>query len=90
MSEEIQTVMKNIKTLSEYIDNLDIFWDGDASCAYKIKVYADIDAMTNILEEFTTLMKLCDTALCSYQETEKVVQQLIGGFKYESQKKGRN
>lgn len=90
LSEQIQITMSSIEKLSGYIENLDIFWDGDANCAYKIRVYADIEMMISVLSEFIDLLKLCDSALFSYQETEKVVQQLIGGFKYEGQKKGRN
>lgn len=90
VSQGINEVTGNLENLTGYVENLDIFWDGDASEMFKKRVYSDIDQMKEVLERFTGLMKLCDEALLAYQDTEKVIQQLIGGYKYEKQKKGRN
>lgn len=90
VSRGINEVAGNLGKLTGYVENLDIFWDGDASEAFKNRVFSDIIKMQEVLERFTGLMKLCDEALLAYQDTEKVIQQLIGGYKYERQKKRRN
>lgn len=82
----LNSLGKEINSLTEYVENLDIFWDGDANNAYKIRVYSDIDKMNACIENTYELMKMCDEAVANYQETEKVVMQMIGGFRIEKQK----
>lgn len=90
VSEGINMTVNKLEELSEYIKNLDIFWDGDASEAYKIRVYCDIEALMETVREFAKLMELCDEALIMYQDNEKVIKQLIGGFMYDWKEKRGN
>ena len=80
------SLSQEISGLAEYVRNLDIFWNGDANNAYRIKVFGDIARMGECIEEVIELVTLCDEAVKAYQETEKVIAQMIGGFRIEKQK----
>lgn len=90
IGDHINAFSEEIRKLTEYAENLDIFWDGDANDAYKIRLYGDIGWMMSTVSKVTELMEMCDKALTSYQETEKVIQQMIGGFGFEKQDKKGN
>lgn len=85
VGEHINLLTKELSKLAVYVENLDIFWDGDANNAYKIRVFRDINRLSESMAEVVELMELCDSALKSYQDTEKVISQMIGGFKIEKQ-----
>ena len=80
MCENVNLLKDELKSLTDYVENLDIFWDGDANEAYKVRIYAQLYKMNETLNEFTEVCKETEGAIRAYQETEKVVGQLIAGF----------
>ncbi len=63
--------------ISRYVQELDIFWDGDVSDGYKLAISRDLVVMGNILGGISSLVKTLRPVLDVYMENEKEVKRRL-------------
>ena len=63
--------------ISRYVQELDIFWDGDVSDGYKLAISRDLVVMGNILGSISSLTKTLRPVLDVYMENEKEVKRRL-------------
>ena len=63
--------------ISEYVQNLDIFWDGDANDAYKLKISEDLVTMGTDARRACNTVKIMRSVLDIYMRNEKEVKRRL-------------
>lgn len=81
LCDECIKIKENLDKLIDTTENLDIFWDGDASTVFIVDINEDIAVMETLLYKIETNIKIISETIKGYQETEKIVNQIIGGMK---------
>lgn len=81
LCDECIKIKENLDKLIDTTENLDIFWDGDASTVFIVDINEDIAVMETLLYKIETNIKIITETIKGYQETEKIVNQIIGGMK---------
>lgn len=81
MGNKCSEIDKNIQTIVEVMEDIDIFWDGDSNEHYKLRFQEDIAFMETVILAIRCVIKQLIEIIQSYQETEKIVEQIIGGIK---------
>lgn len=66
-----------ICAISRYVQELDIFWDGDVSDGYKLRISKDLVEMGEILHRISSLVKTMRPVLDVYMENEKEVKRRL-------------
>ncbi|MBO4266367.1 MAG: hypothetical protein J5910_04180 [Lachnospiraceae bacterium] len=66
-----------ICAISRYVQELDIFWDGDVSDGYMIRISKDLVEMGKILHGISDLAKTMRPVLDVYMENEKEVKRRL-------------
>jgi len=72
---------KNISEITDATENLDIFWDGDANNAFILAINEDLAIIGAILLKIRKCIVILNTAYREYQETEKVINSIVGGIR---------
>lgn len=73
-------IEQNMKDVAEATENMDIFWNGDANATFVMGINEDIASIEALILKIRGAVKLLNEALKEYQETEKVIEQIIGGL----------
>lgn len=81
LSEKCIRVEENVREITEVTENLDIFWDGDANGAFVMAINEDIAFIEAVIICLRTNIRLLNMAYKEYQETEKVINKIIGGLR---------
>jgi len=71
-----------ISNLDEYVENLDIFWDGDANSAYITRVSRDLTEAAAITIRLRSAIKCIKTAVELYAANEKEVNRIMEEILY--------
>ena len=66
-----------ICALSRFVQELDIFWDGDVSDGYKLRISKDLVKMGEILHNISSLTKILRPVMDVYMENEKEVKRRL-------------
>ena len=66
-----------ICALSRFVQDLDIFWDGDVSDGYKLGISKDLVKMGEILHGVSSLVKTMRPVLDIYMKNEKEVKRRL-------------
>jgi len=78
---EYAKIKNNIDKLMEVTEDMDIFWDGDANTVFIVHMNEDIAIMETLLYKMETNIRIIMETIRGYQETEKIVNQIIGGLR---------
>lgn len=63
--------------LNDVVKDLDIFWEGEANDEFITAIGEDIAKASVLLDRLRQIIRLIVTAFDEYQETEKVISQMI-------------
>lgn len=77
----ISELETNIRNIVDLTDKVDIFWDGDSNAIFVAGLNENIACIETMIMKLRNTIKLVDDAIEDYQETEKVIENIIGGLK---------
>lgn len=80
LNQKCTCVEKEIKRLADVTETLDIFWDGESNVEFIMNINEDIVYMEAVICNTRNMIKLLLESVEAYQDTEKVINQMIGGL----------
>lgn len=73
-------LMDEIVRISDVMENIDIFWDGEANTEFKLSLNEDFVVMQALCLHIKLSAKLIKDAVMAYVETERLIETIIGGL----------
>lgn len=81
LNELNENLLLCISHLEMVTDNLEIFWEGEADNNFHTAINTDYAAFKLLINDIEGSIKRLQEGLDSYQKTEVLVNQMIGGIK---------
>lgn len=79
-SKKCSQMEAGIRSLTDAVQNLDIFWNGDANTMFITNLNEDIACIEVFLAKVRQFVRDGMDALEQYQENEKVIEQIVTGI----------
>ncbi len=73
-------LMEEITRLISVMDNIDIFWDGEANTEFKLALNEDFAVMEALCLHIRLSAKLIKDAVLAYVDVERLIESMIGGI----------
>lgn len=81
LREKCLMVERNISKVCDITQELDIFWDGDANAQFVTVINENLIFMESVIINIRTVISDLIRIIEEYQDTEKVVSQIVGGIR---------
>lgn len=74
-------VEEDVSRVCDITQELDIFWDGDANAQFITAINENLIFMETVIINVRTVISDLIKIIEEYQDTEKVVSQIVGGIR---------